>query len=911
MLLGRAAERDLIASLIAGARSGASGVLVIRGEPGIGKTALLDEIAATTPDATVLRARGVESEVELAFAGLHELLVPALGALGRVPTPQAAALRAALGLESGAAAERHLVGAATLALLAGLAEERPVLALIDDVQWFDAASAGAITFAARRLLADAVTVVFTLRAGESSPVESAGFEELTLAGLAPEDARALLGAHAGRPVPEAAAGWLHAATGGNPLALVELAPDAPRLVPAPVAEQPPLGPRLERAFGRRLDRLPAEGRAALLAAAVAGTDEAGPVLQAAEAIGGTLAGLEAAEAETLVTLAAGRVAFRHPLIRSVVLARARAADRRAAHRAYAAVLAPGDRQAWHAAAGAIEPDEPIAAALAATAEDAAGRGGHAAATAAFEQAARLTPEPAQRAFRLLRAADAAWLAGDAPRALTLLDDVGPLAAAAHLRGRVLARHGPVSDAVAVLREGAERLAPAAPAEAAGMLAEAAYATLYADIGEMYPLAARAVGLAPADDARATCLAALAFGAALVLRGDPSATEWLREASTLIDATPALRDDIRLAAMLGVPATFLRAEAEAYAPLERAVRAARERGAVGVLPFALFYVGTGALATGRWAEAAATYAEAVRLAEEAGLPVDAVASRAGLARLEARRGNAGAAAGHVDAVRAAGLRMPLFEAWARHAEGELAWVEGDAEAAVAAFAGKQRLLEDARIVDADVSAAPELAEVLLALGRVAEAAEQAERAVAGAEGKGRPWALARARRAEALVLADDDEALERYAAALALHEQETDVFEHARTRLCFGERLRRAGRRADARAPLRQALDALEALGAAPWASRAAAELRATGERVRRRDPSTLDELTPQELRIAVMLGEGATTRQAAASLYLSPKTVEYHLRNVYMKLGVNSRAALAEALRAGGAKAHPPARVHG
>jgi DNA-binding CsgD family transcriptional regulator len=412
---------------------------------------------------------------------------------------------------------------------------------------------------------------------------------------------------------------------------------------------------------------------------------------------------------------------------------------------------------------------------------------------------------------------------------------------------------------------------------------------------MDALAARAVELAPADDARATCLAALALGAALVLRGDAQADEWLREAADLIGSTPALRDDIRMAAMLGVPAAFLRAGPEAFAPLRRAVRTARERGAVGVLPFALFYVGAGAVGFGQWTEAAASYAESLRLAQEAGLRVDAVAARAGLARLEARRGNDGRAREHAAEVLAQPpeLTMPFFHAWARHAEGELAWVRGDAQAAVTAFRAKQQVLADARIGDADLSPAPELAEVLLALGQVAEAAEQAHDAVAGAEAKGRPWALARARRAEALVEADDERALERFAIALALHDEETDVFEHARTRLCLGERLRRAGRRADARAPLREALDAFDALGAGPWAGRAAAELRATGETVRRRDPSTLDELTPQELRIAVMLAEGATTRQAAASLYLSPKTVEYHLRHVYIKLGVHSRAELA------------------
>ncbi len=922
MLLGRVAERDRLEGLLARARAGTSGVLVVRGEPGIGKTALLDHVAGSvSASARILRARGVESELELAFAGLHELLAPVLGELGRVPARQAAALRAALGLEAADAAERHLVGAATLALLGALAEERPVLVLVDDVQWFDAPSAGAVAFAARRLLADAVTVVLTLRAGETSPVGAVGFDELTLDGLTAADARALLEAHAGHPVSEGTAGWLHAATGGNPLALVELARDVPRLPPGPVTDHAPVGPRLERALGRRLDGLPPAARPALLAAAVADTEDAAPLLAAAAELGGTLAALEAAEAQELVTLGAGRVAFRHPLVRSVVLARAGGPERRAAHRAYAAALGPEgdapaspvgggalalrDRRAWHAAAGAVEPAEAVAGGLAATATRAAARGGHAAATAAFEHAARLTPEPARRAERLRCAADAAWLGGDAPRALALLKEAAALpasavaaAAAAHLRGRVLARHGPVPLAVAVLRDGAERIAPQAPAQASEMLAEAAYAAAYTSAGdEMFRLAGRAVGLAPAGDARARCLAALAFGAALVLRGDAEAAGWLRQAAALIDVTPALRDDVHVAALLGVPATFLRAEPAAYGPLAHAVMRARERGAVGVLPFALFFVGAGALGSSRWTEAAASFAEAVRLAEEAGLPVDAAASRAGLARLEARRG-AGAAEAHARAAlaQAQALGMPLFEAWAMHAEGDLAWGRDDLEGAVAAFEAKLRVLEQARLGDPDLSPAPELVEAHVRLGREGAARELAERAVAAAEAKGRPWALARARRAEGLVVADDEAALDRFSAALALHGQEPDGFESARTELCLGERLRRAGRRAEGRAPLRSALDGFEALGAAPWAERAAAELRATGETVRRRDPSTLDELTPQELRIAVMLSEGATTRQAAAALYLSPKTVEYHLRHVYLKLGVHSRAALAEVM---------------
>ena len=735
-----------------------------------------------------------------------------------------------------------------------------------------------------------------------------------LPGLAAGPARALLEAQAARPVAADTADWLHSATGGNPLALVELAAEAPRLRPGPVGDQVPIGARIERALGRRLDRLPAEALAALLAAAVADGEELEPVLGAALDLGGSLAGLEAAEAAGLVGLAAGRVTFRHPLVRSAVLARVAPADRRGAHRAYAASLDPvagAERRAWHVAAATLEPDEAVAAALSAAAADAGARGGHAAAAAALEQAAHLSPDPARRAERLRRAADAAWLAGDGPRALALLDEAAPIPVAAaeraeagHLRGRVLARRGPVPLAVTVLQEAAEAIAAEQPGKAAEMHAEAAYAAMHGPsaMEEIFRIARRAVELAPAGDPRARCLAAIALGAVLVLGGHAEGKDRLAEAAALIDATPELREDVRLAALLGVPATFLRVDRAGYRPLERAVALARDRGAVGVLPFALFYLGMGALASPRWAEAAAYLEEALRLAGETGLRVDAVTSLGALARLEARRGDA-AAVEHARTTLglAREFGMPYFEAYALHAQGDIAWGRGDLGGAVAAFEAKARVLEEQGLRDPDLSPAPELVEALVRLGRADEAGALAARVAAEAAVKGRPWALARARRVEALVCADDAAALEHYAAALALHDQEEDAFERARTELCLGERLRRGGRRADARPPLRAALGAFDDLGAAPWADRANAELQATGETARRRDVSTLDQLTPQELRIALMLGEGATTRQAAAALYLSPKTVEYHLRHVYLKLGVNSRAALAQALRAGGA----------
>jgi DNA-binding CsgD family transcriptional regulator len=910
MLLGREAECERIERLVARARDGESGVLVLRGEPGIGKTALLEHAAASAGAGTVLRVRGVESEVEVAFGGLHELLRPVLDERERLPPPQRVALERALGLVAGAGPEPQLVGAATLGLLAALAEERPVLVLADDVQWLDGASASALTFAARRLLADAVAVLLTVRAGEPSRIDAAGLDELELTGLAAEPARALLDAHAAHPVAGDTAGWLHEATGGNPLALVELAAEAPRLRPGPVGDHIAVGHRIERALGRRLDRMSEEATRSLLAAAVADGDELEPVLGAARAAGGSLAGLEEAEAAELVHLAAGRIAFRHPLVRSVVLARAAPADRRAAHRAYAEQGIGSERRAWHLAAGTLEPDEDVAAALSAAATAAGERGGFAAAAAAFEQAAGLSPAPARRAERLRRAADSAWLAGDGPRALALLDDaarhpvtVAEQSAAGHLRGRVLARRGPIPLAVSVLQEASDAIAATDPARAAEIQAEAAYTALHGRRAAEVTIdtAERAVELAPSDEPRARCLAAIALGAAYVLNGRAEAADWLAEAAALIEATPALRDDVRLAALLGVPPTFLRTDQAGYAPLRKVVALARERGAAGVLPYALFYVGMGAFGSGRWAEAAAHFEEGVRLGAETGLPVDAVTCLAGLARVYARRGDPAAAELAADALAQAGERaMPWFQAAALHAQGDLAWGRGALPEAVSAFEEKLRVMEHDGIRDTDLSPLPELVELLVQLERRDEAAALAARYAGEAGVKGGAWGLARARRADALVDEAEAEAERHYAGALALHAGDEDAFERARTELCLGERRRRTGRRTDAREPLRAALATFDALGAAPWAERASAELRATGETVRRRDAGSLDELTPQELRIALLLAEGQTTRQAASALYLSPKTVEYHLRHVYLKLGVNSRAALAQALRAGG-----------
>jgi DNA-binding CsgD family transcriptional regulator len=909
MLVGRDRECARLDAIIAEARAGAGGALVLRGDPGIGKTALLAWASERAEGMAILRARGVESEIELAYAGLLEALRPALGALERLPAPQATALRGALGLGPAAASDRYLVGAATLSLIAAHAEDAPVVVLVDDVHWLDPSSAAALVFAARRLVADAAAMVFATRVGERAAVDDAGLPELELGGLDAAAARMVLVRAAGGPVPPATAEWLHAATGGNPLGLVELAAEAPRLGPAPVDAPAPLGARIEGALRRRLGGLSAGARAALLVAAASDADDVAPVLRAAPAVGGSLVGLEEAERAGLVHLGAGRLVFQHPLVRSAAYAAGSGAERRAAHRALADALEPAeeDRRAWHVAAGTVDPDEAVAARLAAVAARARERSAFAAAATAYERAARLTPAAGAAARRRLGAADAAWLAGQAEHALALVDEAQASAPEpalgadlAHLRGQIAARRGPVSEAVIGLMVGAEAIAPIDPAKASMMAADAAYAAFDAAAPEaMIAAARRAVELAPPGDARTACLAAAAHGAALVMAGagDEAVTE-LRRAAAQIAAAPQLHEDPLLARWLGIAPLFLRESSAGADELRAATARARARGAIGALPPALFELGTDAAGSGRWSEAVAYYDEGLAIATETGLRVDVATILAGLARIEARRGADGAAARAEEALalsREVGL--PIYETWALAALGDLQLVGGELEGAIASLEAKERLLSDAELLDVDLSAAPELVEAYVRTGRAEDARAQALAHAERAHAKGRPWAVARALRALALVSDDDPE--DRFALALEAHARTDDLFELARTRLCLGERRRRDGRRADAREELRAALEAFELLGASPWAERAREELAATGERARRRDPSTLDELTPQELRIALLLAEGATTRQAAEALFLSPKTIEYHLRHVYMKLGVNDRAALTDALRTG------------
>jgi len=891
MLLGREGELDRIRRLLDDARDGRSGVLALVGEAGIGKSALLEAAAGLADGMLLLRARGVPSEAQIPFASLFELLRPALDCLDRIPEPQAEALESALALRPARAAGRFAVGAATLSLLAVHAETQPLALLVDDVNWVDGSTADALLFAVRRLVADPIAVLLTAREGEPSLLDGADLPVLHVGGLDLGATQRLLS----DATPELAE-RLHRETGGNPLALLELArePSDPAPLDAPV----PVLTSVSQAFLDRAEALPEATRDALVLAAA--TDRAELALFARA--GGDVSALAPAEAAGLLALPGGRLEFRHPLVRSALYAAASPEARRRAHLALASALpdADADRRAWHLALATAGPDERTSSALAQAGTRARSRSAYEVASHAYERAARLAVDDARRGELLGEAADAAWLGGHADRALALLDESAPLVDSleqAHLRGLIALRRGPLATGIDVLlaaaRRADARLVPV-------LLAEAVYgALLAADTRRLHECGTRArVAGAAASTPAGSFFAGMTFGIASILTGDAGAgAEAIRSAVVEFEATAELRDDPRLLFWAVAGSLWLREAGLGEELADWALGKARSAAAVGVLPDLLANVAVDQAASDRWVEARAAFDEAVALARETGQHVVLTGALARLAWLEGRLGREADARAHAEeALSLAGeLGAGLCEIWARAALGELELALGRPDDALAQLTELAALLARHGLVDADLAPAPELVDVHLRLGNDAEAAALAAEYDAVAAAKGQPWARARAARARGLVAPDDafDACFEE---ALALHAETPDVFEAARTRLAYGARLRRAGRRAAAREHLRAALDELDELDAVPWADQARVELAATGETARRRDPSTRDRLTPQELQVSLLLAEGRTTKEAAAALFLSPKTIEYHLRNAYRKLGIHSREELREAL---------------
>ncbi len=907
MLVGRVAERQTIRRLLAGARVGDSGVLVVVGEPGIGKTSLLEDALSVVEGMRVVTTRGVDAEREVAFSGLHQVCAPLLGVLDELPTPQSEALGVALALRSGPTPERFAVGVAVLGLLARAAEESALAVFIDDAHLLDPSSAQAIAFAARRLVTDRVGVVAALRSDEDSPL--LGLPTLRLGPVGVADTRALV-------APGGKAWWgddqvarFHEATGGNPLAILELVDQAERLAAAPPTAPVPLTGELLAAYSRRVETLSEQARAVLLLAAT--DDHDLRVLERACACAGLhLAALSEAEALGLVRLTAQSVEFRHPLVRAAVYGAADPAVRREAHRRLAAATPDDlDRRAWHLAEGALGTDDVAADLLELAAEGSARRGANAVAAAQFERAAALAVEREAVGRRLLRAGDQAWLAGASDRAVADLEAALAVArtpverAAAKGRlGAVAARCGSLEEARDMQFAAAEEVAPHDPEAAILLLADTVESCLYlCDPQSALRAAARLTELLePGTGAAATRLGSLAAGVALILgdRGDRGA-ELIRTAMAQ-PLDPAQETDQWRFRWSLVGPLFLREAGSTRAAMASAVHLVRTRAAVGMLPFLLTLVARDDAGASNWADAEAGYTEAIRIARETGHVNDLALALAGLSWLEARRGQAEASGLHgQEAGRLAEQNSAHFaRLWVLFAAGDLEAAVGDPAQAARAYGTLVRALGDLGVRDPDLWPGPELVECLCRMGEAAGAAQTALDFMTAAKAKGQPWALARAHRGLALTV-PPAEAEREFEQALALHGQTPDPFESARTRLAYGAWLRRSRRRVDARPVLRAALETFERLGAQPWADRAAAELDATGEQAMRRGGGVLDGLTPQERQIAVLLASGRTTREAALALFLSPKTVEYHLRHVYVKLGIHSREELATAVDTG------------
>ncbi len=882
----------------------------MRGEPGVGKTALLTDIAVGAIDMAVLWTAGIESESPLAFAALHRLLRPVLGQLEHIPPVQARALRRALGehedrgeVRDGSTDDRFLVFVATLSLLAEIAEKQPVICFIDDAHWLDAVSAEALLFVARRLHADRIALIFAARDGEASHFDGLGLPELVVPGLDADAASALLGEHAAVPMSDAVRKELTVRTGGNPLALVEL--------PSVLSEgqlagqvrlpaQLPLTQGVERAFLDRCHRLPADAQLLLLIAAADDSGRLSIIRQAAAGLGAADAALDAAERSGLVRVRGDDVRLRHPLVRSAVYAAATTSQRQQAHRALAAVLdAAGDldRGTWHASLATTGLDDAVAEGLAAAAERATRRGGHEAASAASERAAELSRSPGARAHRLFAAATSAWLAGDGARARALADDArhgtaDPVLRADidRLRGRIEWHLGSPQTGRRIMLQAARDVAGTDDSRALEMAMSATALATWGlsvpsgDDLDFYPPA-----LGDTAPARLRCFSALLQGHRLILRGEMGAAAVaVRQAFHIAEALPP---DVDLLANLGMGGMHIGDVEVVTRSYEDLLTLARDGGSVTTAVWALSRLPAGQVPAGEWSAAAAAANEALILARGIGQVSLTAMPLAWTALLAALRGEASSATalGELETVRAEHPMGIVGVAAADMAE----WTTGVLAAAASDVDGALHHLGRIRHPTIRRSAALDRLDAAVRADRPDLARGWIEELAAFAAAVPAPWAAAAAEHGRAL-LGSADVAEQHFRHALRLHDGVGRPFAQARTQLAYGVFLRRSRRRVDARDHLRAALEVFTDLRAEPWAEQARHELRASGVTSRKRDVTTTGNLTPQERQTALFVSSGLGNREIAARLFLSPRTVEYHLSNAYQKLGVRSRGELAQ-----------------
>jgi DNA-binding CsgD family transcriptional regulator len=889
-MVGRKDERARLKALLDAAREGRSGTLLLHGPPGIGKTALLRWTIEEAADFTLLQARGMESESDIPFAGLAELVMPLLPHLDELPSVQAAAIRGALALGPPTSTDRFTVPAALLSLLARAADERPVLVVVDDAQWLDDPSLDAFLFAGRRLGQEGIVMIGAARE-QGRRVDMPWLERLCIAPLRDEDARALLD----DAIASGVADRLVATAAGNPLALLEI----PGLLStAQLAGREPLedplrpGTNVERAFAIAIEALPETSRRALLVVAAAGTRRLDAIARGLARAGLSLINLEPAEEARIVSMREGELEFRHPLMRSTVYHSASLSERRSAHAALAAAF-EGAERAWHLASCAVAPDETVAAALEQAALDARGRGAHATAMRDLSRAAQLTPQGEPRARRLVAAAGDAVRSALAERALGMLDEAAALtddplllADAERLRGHVELRRGSPEAAYERLVREADRVRSRDPRRAAAMFLEASVAHMVTgDFHELIVSAERARALSASTEPAVELLATAVIGAGQVALGEiePGVAALGACGPYLMEADPLA--NVEIVGLAGQAAVWVEDWDGAARILSRLVGAARDASAVSALIHPLAVTAHLDLRRGRWAAALAGASEAVELAEDTGSLALLPHALAALTLVEAGLGHEADCRSHVER----GLEIVPGEGVHLHAAlGLLELGLGRIPEAIEALETAERGLLRREVNSAVVPLRPDLVEAYVRAGR----REEAEAVLARLAPDSR-WARATAARCRGL-LAPDEDVRAAFDAALALHDELPMPFERARTQLALGERLRRAKQRAEAREPLTEALDAFERLGARPWAERARAELRATGGPAgTRRAQAAAEQLTPHELQIAVLVSQGMTNREAAAALFLSPKTIEYHLGQIYRKLDVRGRAQLA------------------
>ncbi|SFI01773.1 DNA-binding transcriptional regulator, CsgD family [Nocardioides psychrotolerans] len=884
------------------ARAGLASRMLISAGAGVGKSALLEAMAAQAHGATVLRTAGLESESPLAFAALHRLLRPVMDRATSLPEPQARALHVAFGQDDGDRIDPFLVALATLSLLTEVAEAGPVLCLIDDAHWLDVASSEALLFAARRLLAEPVVIVFAARDDDPRSFAPTDVPLMRLQGLSGPASGALLRERADHDLSDQVVHQLAARTGGNPLALMELPGrlnTAQLEGTAALPDELPLSDRVERAFLDRCRRLSETGQTLMLLAAADDTGRLSVLLRAGEALGVPPATVHEVEPTQLLEVDGDSVRVRHPLVRSAVYQAATGSERRHVHAALADALTASvdrDRRTWHRAAACDGPDEGVAAELEAAGSRAERRGGHYSASEAYQRAARLTSRDELRARRLFSAARTSYAAGTIDRAGALLDEVrliadDPLVRADidRLRGRIQVVLGSAADAHSMFIRAARGVAEQDQERAVEMAALAGVLRSHgADSGSTLPAGVVVTGVTASDSVRIQCLKLLLQSTTLDAERDwGGALKVLRTALTIGLDT----EDRDVWANLANIALHLGDDAAHRRYFSAMLSAARADGAVMEVLYALHRVCLSEFAAGDWSAVRRSADDAMALARSIGQPALTTTPLAWLTLLAALGG-----AEDYDALlneteeALAQRRLGIME---RPVADLLHWAKGTRAQHAGAASESSHHFDQMRV--------PVLTR-LAASARISAAVQAKEHSLASdwtseieafAVATALPWALAVAEHGRAL-LAGADDVPGLYERALIHHAQAGRRYEEACTQLAYGEHLRRAGRRVEARRHLTKALETFRDLRAEPLVARATRELRASGATARQRNPSTLVALTPTELHIAQLVSHGMSNKDVAAQCWISPRTVAFHLRNVFTKTGVTSRGELAQ-----------------